>query len=741
MFRTLRVRVLVARLLAVCGVGLCCAPAVAVADQSITSSGPIEYLTVGDDLACQVSYGQGGTFEFYPPNTAPGDCGTFVSVGGTLYAPSFELHDRTATGLADASALTPVNESFSGTGTSTDPYAIVTRVKAGESGVTLEQRTTYVTGQSSFRVDITARNETGDPKQIRVYWAGDCYASGSDIGYGFVRPEIRSIGCSQAPDNNPAGRTIQLLPLAAGSTGIEDRFYRVWERVAASDAFDGSCLCAQNVDNGVGLTWNTVLPSVTTRTFSLQVAFTEATAPAAPADTDGDALPDSWETGQASGTDAENLAPLGADPNRRDIFVHADWMAGCKPPAGWEKPAIDMFAEKGIALHVDSGGDSINANGQPWGVQSRAGELPYRDVLDLRNWQQVDAGKDAHLLPSGRRRAFHYVLFGSKAFTEDGDTPEAMGLSRGIPDSDFVVANCKSSPRADAEYFVHELGHNLGLRHGGDEDKNYKTSYFSAMNYGWALWALGGEGRFIAYSDNVRPSIDENNIDEHAGIGAPVVYFCPKDGLQPSHPGQRVFGTGVLTDWDFDCDGRWGERRVRANLDGSWQPGRNLLQQEVKAPVFDTLTGFNDWPAIRFNGGGVVGALILPARQDPAPVPELTGTEVQQSAAVEQAVSTQETKTLRINTRARQLRKPKRRKAKTTISVQVTSITGVPVRNASVRVRGGTLARGRKSQRTDRRGKVRLKLLLRSRKQLEISAKRVGYRPATLLVPVVGRTP
>ena len=31
--------------------------------------------------------------------------------------------------------------------------------------------------------------------------------------------------------------------------------------------------------------------------------------------------------------------------------------------------------------------------------------------------------------------------------------------------------------------FAHELGHNLGLRHGGSEDINYKSNHLSIMNY------------------------------------------------------------------------------------------------------------------------------------------------------------------------------------------------------------------------------------------------------------------
>src|SRR6185369_4859250 len=50
-----------------------------------------------------------------------------------------------------------------------------------------------------------------------------------------------------------------------------------------------------------------------------------------------------------------------------------------------------------------------------------------------------------------------------------------------------VVRNIQEA-RGDAVQFeagivMHELGHNLGLRHGGFEDTNYKPNYLSVMNY------------------------------------------------------------------------------------------------------------------------------------------------------------------------------------------------------------------------------------------------------------------
>src|SRR5262245_11271533 len=66
--------------------------------QDIATAGPLEHLYLGNDLSCQVATViDGVVLEFYPPDTIPGDCGTFLAVDGTLYTPDFDAHTVTAT--------------------------------------------------------------------------------------------------------------------------------------------------------------------------------------------------------------------------------------------------------------------------------------------------------------------------------------------------------------------------------------------------------------------------------------------------------------------------------------------------------------------------------------------------------------------------------------------------------------------------------------------------------------------
>ena len=727
------------------------APSTTHADATITSSGPIKQIVVGADLSCQVSFGD-ASFEFFPPRVAPGDCGTFLSTAdGGLYAPNFTAHGGTATGgLGGAQiAFTPVSQSdVVGVGTAADPFVVDTTVRAGSSGLELRQRVSYVTGEPSYLVDTTVSDQAGNPRSTRLFYAADCYASGSDIGYGFTRPEIRAAGCSQNVNNVPAARTVQLSPLSAGSSFLEDFYRNVWQTIgtAPQQALSDSCRCLENLDNGIGLSWEIALADgSTTGSRSLKVSFTEAQPAAPPVDTDGDSLPDTWELGNGPKSDETNLAPLGADPNRPDIFVHADHMAGCAPTPGWERQAIDMFAKHGVNLHIDAGPESLNANLQKWGTLSRAGELPYSDQLDIStSWGAVDAQKDTYFLPANRRRAFHYVLFANTytASRTDGSTYRADGgQSRGTPDADIISANCGKGgsdwkKRADAVVVVHEIGHNLGLRHGGADEENHKSNYHSLMNYSWA-WHDVSRGTLTDFSSHRRPDVDESQLSERTGLQTPTIWWCDPKIVQ----GETVFSqrlveaTKVATDLDLDCDGRTGEAagQVKTKVPGTISIP--LIHTEFFSSInrnftSENLVGHDDWSAIQYGGGGIIGALTLPPRADTPPVPELTSGEIAAAAAAEAAGRKAQAKQIVVKLTRRSI--TRRRFVKVFVRVLV---NGEPVRNAIVTVRGARISRNSK-RRTSRRGVLQLKLRATSRNDVTVSATRRNFVRGTLIVPV-----
>ena len=88
----------------------------------------------------------------------------------------------------------------------------------------------------------------------------------------------------------------------------------------------------------------------------------------------------------------------------------------------------------------------------------------------------------------------------------------------------------------EAIVLMHELGHNLGLYHGGNDNVVCKPNYPSVMNYN-PFMALS-----FSYSKGELAVLNEHALDEHAGIG---------------------FGA---VDWNKNF--RFDDELVEANIDG-----------------------------------------------------------------------------------------------------------------------------------------------------------------------------
>jgi hypothetical protein len=332
-------------------------------------------------------------------------------------------------------------------------------------------------------------------------------------------------------------------------------------------------------------------------------------------DSDGDSLLDDWEI---AGYDADGDGTIDTDRYRRDIFVELDIMQGLNNPIGPTVPngmdpiiaVRDMFAaapfmnpyvNNGINLVVDASGtvpafdtvifDRAGVTGNPAdGVTSVA-----FSTLKANHFDHTMLGD-----------MYHYVIWAKRKLgigTGESDFPSALpGHEPG--DDALISMDGKTSTfqtkRSRAEILAHELGHNLGQRHGGENDAPYTPNYWSVMSYAWALrtgamvnerrqwvtclpfyYAKSGEtegplhqvpatvNMVVDYSAGMAKQVNEYVLDETTGVCGHVV--------------------------DWDQDGTIGEASTSACTSGACDANDNGTLDEK-------LDDFANWPALRFDG-------------------------------------------------------------------------------------------------------------------------------------------
>lgn len=223
------------------------------------------------------------------------------------------------------------------------------------------------------------------------------------------------------------------------------------------------------------------------------------------ADLDLDNIPDMAEAeGQKYG--ALDVYALGARAGQRDLFMEVDYMRSQDPATTPRQEALDKvvaaFAARGITLHLDTGdlyGQKYNLGGGNdvgWQTCTELFTSPELREEGCRDFYAVKAEHQSAL----RRNVFHYALFansrrsdgkaGSSGVAEINGNDLVISLGGwGLDDQTLNRRNALVNYQAST--LMHELGHNLGLRHGGFENgPNYKPNYLSIMNYAYQLAGL-----------------------------------------------------------------------------------------------------------------------------------------------------------------------------------------------------------------------------------------------------------
>ncbi|HEU5314686.1 MAG TPA: hypothetical protein VFX49_01145 [Chloroflexota bacterium] len=314
-------------------------------------------------------------------------------------------------------------------------------------------------------------------------------------------------------------------------------------------------------------------------------------------DSDGDSLLDGWE---ANGHNGFDLAKYGASPYKKDVFVEMDYMGAeavcpCHLPLATDLsriksvfnalPVSNPNGTKGIYIHLDAGparGSAFNLGG--------GNLVPHDNDLNPVD-VEFAAIKAANFNAAQRADIFHYMVW---AHGYNGGS--SSGLSFGIPADSFIVTlglwPGHGSSDQKVGTFIHELGHNLGLGHGGNVGTNYKPNYLSVMSYAFQVSGVPRTGTlapYFGYSTADLPDLNEASLNESVGLNSTAAntyrtrWFCPSGALT----------TGPTTangPTDWNCNGVIASPVARdANGDG----------------VLSILTGWNDVANLVFNGGQV----------------------------------------------------------------------------------------------------------------------------------------
>lgn len=354
----------------------------------------------------------------------------------------------------------------------------------------------------------------------------------------------------------------------------------------------------------------------------------------------------------------------GARQGQTDIFIEVDYMSkshssdhGTEPRKEVFDKVKSIFAQQGYVLHFDVGGlyGQGAANYNLGGGQA----VQYSPWIGLSDWRNEYSGnyavpgmKNNDTYPGvfsympvyfdnkpERSRLFYYALFASSQAAggegSSGQAPDYFDhyfyVSLGSPSQAtksrwyLNADNEKELNRlinSQSSVFMHELGHVLGLSHGGWPDTypnyepNFKPNYPSIMNYAYALSGVPHTGAAISENEMMQDrqyvSVrrDKNSgcmaaLESKYGVGVSRRNF--PEGLESNWQSYNLdFSYGnkasfsesnfnesyVLGGLDLDCDG------AVSNFYKAFNINYDTIAPDYVTARYSNMRDYNDWDNI-----------------------------------------------------------------------------------------------------------------------------------------------
>lgn len=353
-------------------------------------------------------------------------------------------------------------------------------------------------------------------------------------------------------------------------------------------------------------------------------------------DTDGDKIMDVVEVSDLG-------KQIGLNRYHKDVVVEIDYFTRTTPDdfgrtsyimednakAIVEKmfndaPVDNPKGGQGISIHLII--DDAIPNDSPYICKT--------DQNGYFDWTEFQVFRDLFFTSEYKPFA-HYCLFVKDIGIFSGNHIAGVsGISRNGNDfftgaQDFIISLGQWPNKENGTYvwdkfqagtFAHELGHNLGLGHGGQNHTNYKPNYLSIMNYSFQTYGVikTGQGYYSCYDYSrtalpdlveVTPNQTCQNIDscapgltEATGLGSSangygtIYYFYNGYYFQ----GYLVNDASANIDWNRNGQIDAGKIWANVNQDLLYC-GQNTYHN------LTTLKGFSDWDKLNYSAGNIFG--------------------------------------------------------------------------------------------------------------------------------------